>query len=304
MNTNYQPTHPYDGNPYQNGAEQQAPYGDYRHYNADDNNSLPKNDGYNDHTNYRDFTGNRVTMEEAENYLMEKAVGAPLIANATSLCIISPALLVVLGGLSENIGFRISEGLAAALGCTVLFGLVAVAVFMFITGGIRMSHASRFEKMVFEMDDNVVAMLLNRSRDYEMTFARGLAVGVVLCIMSVVPLVVLAALGAPDWVCAAAVALLLVLVAIGVNMIIRVAIVKSSFDALLQEGEYTREEKHVKERMDAVSGLYWCVITAVYLGWSFWSGHWGTTWIIWPVAALAHGVISGIIRLFVGGSRC
>ena len=37
-----------------------------------------------------------------------------------------------------------------------------------------------------------------------------------------------------------------------------------------------------------VAGIYWTLVTAGYLAWSFWSGEWNRTWIIWPVAGV-HG---------------
>ena len=47
-----------------------------------------------------------------------------------------------------------------------------------------------------------------------------------------------------------------------------------------------------------IAGIYWTLVTAGYLAWSFWSGEWNRTWIIWPVA-VAHGYAAvgfGIIK--------
>ena len=114
------------------------------------------------------------------------------------------------------------------------------------------------------------------------------------------PLIVAGAMEAPDYICGAFVALLLLLIAVGVNRMIRVSIVKSSYDTLLQEGEFSKEEKRVKGKLDAFSGVYWCLITAIYLGWSFWTMRWDFTWIIWPVAGVLFAALSGIMRFVVG----
>ena len=58
-------------------------------------------------------------------------------ANATTLCIISPILLIVLGAISEDQILPVSEGVAAGVGLVCLLGLIAVAVYLFITYGIR-----------------------------------------------------------------------------------------------------------------------------------------------------------------------
>ena len=67
---------------------------------------------------------------------------------------------------------------------------------------------------------------------------------------------------------------------------VRVGMVKSSYDTLLQEGEYTKEEKLFKKKTDTFSGVYWCLTTAIYLAWSFWTMSWDITWIVWPVAGV------------------
>lgn len=241
----------------------------------------------------------RVSMEEANEFLEFRKKGAPTIANATALCILSPVLLVILGALSEEPGFHITERLAAGLGCTVLFGMIATAVFMFITYGIKASHMEHLEKYAFETEYGVTGMVKEKNRLYEGTFTRGIAVGVVLCIMAVVPVIIVGTAETPDYICSLCVCVLLGLIAVGVNMIIRVSIVKSSYDTLLQEGEYTQSEKKIKRKLDAVSGAYWCFATAIYLGWSFWTMRWDFTWIVWPVAGVLFGAIYGIAKVIV-----
>lgn len=87
------------------------------------------------------------------------------------------------------------------------------------------------------------------------------------------------------------------MVAVGVNVIIRVSIIRSGYDALLREGEYSKTEKKAKKKIGAVSGAYWCVVTAIYLLWSFVTMRWEFTWIVWPVAGVLFGAFSCIMRL-------
>ena len=47
-----------------------------------------------------------------------------------------------------------------------------------------------------------------------------------------------------------------------------------------------------------IAGIYWTLVTAGYLAWSFWSGEWNRTWIIWPVAGVLFGAVSGIAAMF------
>ena len=141
----------------------------------------------------------KVSMEEANTFLDMKRKNAPLIANATSMCIISPALLIILATFADSHVGIISEKLA-----------------------------------------------------------------------------------------------------VGENIIVRVSMIRSGFDTLLQEGGYTKEEKKAQRKMDALSGAYWCIVTAIYLGWSFWTMRWDFTWIVWPVAGVLFAAIHGVMRMVIG----
>ena len=76
-------------------------------------------------------------------------------ANATSMCISSPILLIVLVTMAEDDVFHVSESLATVFGCVFLLGMVAAAVFLFITYGMRESHMEHFEKECFETEYGV-----------------------------------------------------------------------------------------------------------------------------------------------------
>ena len=211
----------------------------------------------------------RVSMEEANSFLDLKQKSAPAIANAIFLCVISPSLLILFSMMTESTVLPISETMGEAIGMLFLFLAIAPAVFIFITNGLREKSMEYLEQESFETAYGVSGMVKERKRAYEPTFSRGLAIGV----------------------------FLLFVVAAGVNLIVRVSIVKGSYEALLQEGEFTKKEKKTKGKLDVLSGIYWCIVTAIYLGWSFSTARWDFTWIIWPVAGVLFGAISGIVRL-------
>ena len=244
-----------------------------------------------------DMTLRKVSMEEANEFLEMKRKGAPSIANAVSMCIISPALLIFLSGMAESGVAKMTEGMAAGVGMIFLFVMVALAVFTFISYGIRESRMEHFEKENFETAYGVTGMVKEKRRDYEGTFARGISFGVVFCILAALPLIIAGTMGASDFVCCSLVGLLLLMVAAGVNMMIRVGMIKSSYDTLLQEGEFSAEEKLAKKKSEPFAGAYWCLVTAIYLGWSFWTMNWSATWIVWPVAGVLFAALSAIFRI-------
>lgn len=236
----------------------------------------------------------KVSMEEANQYLDMKSKGSRIVANATSLCILSPVPLIVLGTMTENhilIGFSL----------VLLLVLVAIAVYLFVNYGLRESHMQHLEKEIFETEYGVSGMVRERRDKYEPTFTRNIAIGVVLCILSVIPTIMAGVMEVEDYMSGISVGLLLIIVSIGVNILIRAGMIKSSYDTLLQEGEYTIEEKHLKKKTDAFSGAYWCLMVAIYLGWSFWTNNWKFTWIIWPVAGVLYAAVLGLVKMTIEG---
>lgn len=234
----------------------------------------------------------KVSMEEANQYLDMKHRGSRIVANATSLCILSPVPLIVLGTMTENhtlVGFSL----------VFLLILVAIAVYLFVNYGLRESHMQHLEKESFETEYGVSGMVREKRNQYESTFIRNIAIGVVLCILSVIPTIMTGVMEADDSICGLSVGLLLIIVSIGVNILIRAGMIKSSYDTLLQEGEYTKEEKHIKKKTDDFSGAYWCLVVVIYLGWSFSTNNWKFTWIIWPVAGVLYAAVLGIVKMIV-----
>lgn len=239
----------------------------------------------------------RVSLEEANAFLRDKRVQARQIARGVLLCVLSPAILLALGGLTEpNPWLALSEGAAAGAGMAALLALVAAAVATFIFSGTRMNGYAYLDAGAFELEYGVAGMVRERRAAYEPLFTRCIALGVALCILSAVPLIVAGTMGAPDYAMAMLVALLLLLAGLGVYMIVRACVVKGGFDRLLREGDFRAEVIEDERRMERVGGVYWPVVTAAYLLWSFLSGAWHFTWVIWPAAALVFAAISAVVR--------
>ena len=140
-------------------------------------------------------------------------------------------------------------------------------------------------------------MVKERSREFASTYSTCLSVGVVMCILSAVPLVVVSCLGARAYLVCLMVSLLLIVVAIGVYLIVRVGTVHSSYNALLQEGDYSPAEKRDSKRLAPFATIFWLLAVALYLGWSFATDDWDFTWIVWPIAGVLYGVVVCIAKL-------
>ncbi len=88
---------------------------------------------------------------------------------------------------------------------------------------------------------------------------------------------------------------MLACIAFGAFLIIRAGIIKDGYSKLLQEGDYSKEEKS-NTVLKAVTPVYWMVITAIYLAVSFLTNRWDITWLIWAVAGVLFGGLSVILK--------
>ncbi len=236
-----------------------------------------------------------VTLEEANAYLDTAGGAAGKIALGVSMCILSPTVLILLGGLSgPEGGYRIPEAAAGAVGLTVLLAVIAAAVAIFIGYGRRLEPFEYLEKEPVELGYGVTGAVEKRKKGYEASHGITLMAGVGLCILSAVPLVVTGILGEGGMLVILGLISCLAIAAAGVFFLVKTHVIYSAFQKLLEEGDYTRERKAAEKRNDVVAAVYWCVVSAVYLGWSFYTMEWHRTWIIWPCAGVLFGAVMGI----------
>lgn len=238
----------------------------------------------------------QVSHEEVTDFLTLSREAAPRIATGVLLCILSPVCLLLMSVLSEksavfgNVAL-IPENAAGAIGLVVLLVLVAIAVAVFITTGMRLSKYEYMEKEWLEIPEDVIRMVADEKENFAVTFRYSITIGVVLCIVGVIPLVALSIFTQEDLFLVIGVCVLLVFVAVGVFLIIHAGMIHASYDKLLQTGDYTPGKK----KAEKLSGAYWSIVVAIYLGYSFLTGNWGISWIIFPVAGVLFGAISAVL---------
>lgn len=238
-----------------------------------------------------------VSMEEANAFLAVKAATAGPIAFATFLCILSPICLIVLGAFSEIPRYGLGENVAAGIGLIVLIAFVASAVAIFITSGTKTVPYEHLEKEIFETAYGVSGMVKERKEQYRGAYTRNNVIGTCLCIASVIPLFVGLIIDEEnDLFLCMMLAIMLIIVGIGVQFFIRSGIIWASYEKLLQEGDYTKVKKERQPVMAAITTAYWLIVTAIYLSYSFITGNWKMSWIVWAVAGVLYPAVMGILN--------
>ena len=254
----------------------------------------------------------RVTMEQAARYLALRKACAPKIALAVAMCIISPVVIIFLSAMADAGLGGISEDLAAGLGVSVILVLVAIAVGMFLSCGAKTKEFDFLEKEPFETEYGVSGMVRERRKAYEPTASRCTILGVVLCILAVVPLMLgvglassdvaalLVRVAPADVYAAAAVDALLLLVACVGGVLVWSGTYTGAMDQLLEEGDYTRKKKARSGVMSTVSLIYWLSVTAIFLFYTFGpkgNGQPQYSWFIWAVGGVLYAAVMGIVSL-------
>lgn len=241
----------------------------------------------------------RVSMEEANAFLSVKSRTAKTIAYAAFLCILSPIALLILGAISESTSGGLSEDIAGGIGMIALIIFVAIAAVMFISSGNKTAPFAYLEKEKFETEYGVSGMVKERKAKYKDLHTKNTIAGTCLCITALIPLFVGAIIDADnDLFLIIMLSFSFIIAGIGVICFIKTGIIWASYEKLLQEGEYSKENKEKPSIAVAVYTAYWIIATAVYVGYSLSSNNWGQSWIIWVVAGAMFPAIVAITNAF------
>lgn len=238
----------------------------------------------------------RITLAQANEFLDLRKWASKRIALAAFLCILSVMPLLFLGAASESYGFP--EKLVVGIGLSSLFVIVAIAVAIFIFCGFKSAPYEFLEKEAFETEYGVKGMVREKQKAYKHTYVKFNIVGTCLCVLSPVSLFT-AALTENEFLIAVALNITMLLAGIGAMFFIVAGVQWASMQKLLKEGEFTPREKKKSRVKESVGTLYWLIVTAIYLCWSFMSGNWQSTWIVWPVAGVLFAGIMVVCNLLI-----
>ena len=238
----------------------------------------------------------RVTLAEANAYLESRKRASWRIALATLLCIISIIPLLLLSAASELPTPPLSGDLAGGIGILLLFPIIAAAVIIFVRTGLANEPFEFLEEESFETEYGVVGLARDVQKKMRPTHIKLNCIGVALCVLSPVPLLA-TALTENDFLSTVMLAVTLLVAGIGVMLFIIAGVRHASTQRLLRKGEFRPVEKHGEGVKETVGTVYWALATTIYLAWSFLSGDWHITWIVWPIAGVLFAAVEAICTM-------
>ncbi len=221
-----------------------------------------------------------------------------MIANAISFFIICCIPLILLASMAEEKVVNFSEGFASGIGLIGVMLFVTFAVVLLILSGLKMKDFEKWEEEDLDTAYGVTGLVKEIKNNFQKEFQRNLVLGIAICILSIIPLFMAISYNEEnDFLMVIAVCIMLILIAVGVNLIIRVTYFQDKLNVLLQEENYTFEKKKANKIFSKITSIYWLSILAIYLFTGFYFTSWPQNWLIWPIAGIVFGIVAIIVEL-------
>lgn len=231
----------------------------------------------------------QISRDEATAYITNRIKKALFLALGIMLCITSVACPILTAESAESI---------VIAGPALMFVFIALGVGFIVYSSFVDSEWKFIRKQLCFIDMNTASYVKERRRSFEGIRALCVTLGVIICIVCWVPCMLFAAstrvtIGP---------AFMFLLAGIGVFLIVYANNASKGFDILLRLNDVTTisgnygepETGTVQYRSKAAETIvicYWPVVTSIYLITSFLTFKWNLTWIIWPIAGVAHRAV-------------
>lgn len=232
-----------------------------------------------------------VALAEVKDYLHDKTRSGYAVALGVFLCIISVCGFM----LKPDDNWSRHEVYATVF----MFVSVAAAVGLFMFSSFSMEKWKFLKEQPCSVDFATAAYVHNQRESFRVTHAMMITIGVILCILSVVPTLIFSGPFSRHW--GFGPLLMFVFAGIGVFLFVAAGNTNGGFTTILSlnqrdtiGGSFVPSQKQVhynSKTAARIMPVYWQTVTCIYLCWSFLSYDWHITWIIWPIAALVQQII-------------
>lgn len=241
-----------------------------------------------------------VDYKEAKQYLDIKKTTGRVVGLGVVCILVGVAFLIFLLALSGLDYIPLNEDVATVLGVIILLFFIVAAVGMFIMSGAREEKFKYIEDTIM-LEKSAESILKSEYEAFLPTFYLTVAIGVCLCITSVIP-VLLTSITNNESMVTMSVCILLCFVASAVFLFIYFGNQKEAYCKLLQIDDYSKERKNAKNDkvIGAIASIVWPITVVVFLIWGFFFGGWGISWIVFPIVGILFGGFSAVYSAIKG----
>jgi uncharacterized membrane protein YcjF (UPF0283 family) len=242
-----------------------------------------------------------VTQEEVDAYLNVKKTMALQIGIGVVLCLIGPALLILITKLISDgfIDINLTNSTSAIPGLVALFLFITAAVGIFIYSGMNFERYKYMEEGV-QLPSSVESNLKEKYYNYNRTFYLSILAGVCLLILSPVILVITSLVKeeASEY----GVVVLLIIVAVAIFLFIFFGTIRESYERMLKLNDYSEKHKKENKVIGAVASIVWPLAVVIFLLCGFVYGLWQTAWIVFPITGILFGMFSAAYSIITGNN--
>ena len=243
----------------------------------------------------------KLSLEAANAYLAVRRRAAVILSAAVFLCIFSPIPLMFLGAGAEYGALTISENMAGTVGMIILLAIITAAVAMFVYCGFMSAPYKFLDDEPFETEYGVVGMVTERQRAYNSTYIIQNIIAACICVISPVPLM-LGGVANDDFTCALLLFATMIIAGLGASLFVFSGVKQASMRRILRQGDFSPETKKQNKLKSAVILIYWLVLTAIFLIWSFSADAWDISWMVFAVGGVLFGAVCAVGNLLIGRS--
>jgi len=238
-----------------------------------------------------------VSYDEVIGYMDNFKRESKRIAFGVLLCILGVVGVVFISGTADMKSLMATEEIQLTTGLVFMFICIAIAVGMFIISGNRSEQYSYLSSSPLSLDKSIKSKVQDEYREFQPKYNKLMTISVVMIILAVLPLIIGGIMGSSDYVLVSFTALLLLIVMVSSSVLTRISIVMGGYKTLLNMANFSQEAIAEKQKFESINSIYWSIAVAIYLGWSFYSGAWHITWMVWPVAGVLSSIIPEVIKL-------
>lgn len=180
------------------------------------------------------------------------------------------------------------------------FVTLGIGVGCIVFGGMQLGDWGFINKEKLQLDFGTAEYIKDEKHNFHTQYAVYIAVGVMLCVLCCVPAAVVEGRFAHI-----AQASLFLMVGLAVMLFIMAGMRQGAYDRLLGNAARGSEvdAKCYTPTGQKVLSVYWSTITCLYFCISFLTFRWDISWLIWPIAAAARGILEIAFRKEDSGGR-
>ena len=220
-------------------------------------------------------TSRLIDLDLLNQYYAAYEKVARFMSLATILAVVSPIAFMALADINES------------LGIIIFLALIALAVGLFINSGFAASKFEFIEKEPYNFSYGVEGVIKKNLDEYQPTLKRNVILAIAIFILSPAVYVLAENIGVRNNI---PVYLFLILTAIGASLMGYSMIKYSSYKDILK---YRDPKVQKKEGLAGkASGILWMLTVCIYLAYSFMTGNWHNSWVIFIVATFIQIVIA------------